>query len=570
MKEILLKPIFGIPKNGESPYVIVTYEKNPKGDKILRHGDKYINIFTKSALCGSYIEYCDTKFKVPKDITNEATVMVYSCNNSYVMRNISPLISQVETTINQNQSPDVIFHMGDVAYHDIFFGKGTPENNIFKAYQQLNHNLGNGCSFILDRFNAMFPDDHDITNEDKFSEKNIDLILLYFEFIIQPCYFWITQNITVDYMDLKYKNYTLANMPITYFFQDKHLIIDTLSHHLAVIFNFNKTVEERINIIQKEITSAEKVNTYVVGCGLKSKINSSKFFNDLVGLTKNTNNDLYDLFDKLIFKLNKQNKLGKIIMGDLHKSGIIFIKTQKDLTLNNKKIHVVSPLNNFLLNKYLPTISYYFDDQLCLNTCKARNGCFLIIANDNIDLLFIPELKINDFQNIMNLTNFSLLLLPINIYSILCALEFYIFIGKKIIGRKPNLNYPIYQNVILTYIGLNLSMSNSLMLINKKPFFNIVKVCQILFCVALVAKYFINKTIKLNIFPIIEFLYFFSNNYVTVLYSKKILKRILSGVLISIISYIFIYNQKFNSNKLAKNIIYVILHLSNIMHTFVF
>ena len=34
-------------------------------------------------------------------------------------------------------------------------------------------------------------------------------------------------------------------------------------------------------------------------------------------------------------------------MGDLHKSGIIFIKTQKDLTLNNKKIHVVSPLNNF-------------------------------------------------------------------------------------------------------------------------------------------------------------------------------------------------------------------------------
>ena len=136
MKEILLKPIFGIPKNGESPYVIVTYEKNPKGDKILRYGDKYINIFTKSALCGNYIEYCDTKFKVPKDITNEATVMVYSCNNSYVMRKISPLISQVETTINQNQSPDGIFHMGDVVYHDIFFGKGTPENNIFKAYQQ--------------------------------------------------------------------------------------------------------------------------------------------------------------------------------------------------------------------------------------------------------------------------------------------------------------------------------------------------------------------------------------------------------------------------------------------------
>ena len=41
--------------------------------------------------------------------------------------------------------------------------------------------------------------------------------------------FGVTQNIAVDYMDLKFKNYTLANMPIAYFFQDKHLIIDTLS-----------------------------------------------------------------------------------------------------------------------------------------------------------------------------------------------------------------------------------------------------------------------------------------------------------------------------------------------------
>ena len=47
--------------------------------------------------------------------------------------------------------------------------------------------------------------------------------------------------------------------------------------------------------------------------------------------------------------------------------------------------------------------------------------------------------------------------------------KFYILL-IKIIGRKTNLNYPIYQNVIFTYIGLNLSMSNSLMLINKKTF----------------------------------------------------------------------------------------------------